>query len=64
MRFLSVNDVIRLHNQVIARSGGSLGILSQAALESAVAQPQQSFAGLDLYESLADKAAALAFFWL
>lgn len=62
MRFLSVNDVIRLHNQVIARSGGSLGILSQAALESAVAQPQQSFAGLDLYESLADKAAALAFF--
>lgn len=62
MRFLSVNDVIRLHKQVIARSGGSLGILSQAALESAVAQPQQSFAGLDLYESLADKAAALAFF--
>lgn len=62
MRFLSVEDIIRLHEQVIKRSGGSFGILNQAALESAVSQPQQSFAGTDLYEGLVDKAAALAFF--
>lgn len=62
MRFLSVEDILRLHERVIAGSGGSLGILSQAALESAVTQPQQSFAGADLYGSLAEKAAALAFF--
>lgn len=62
MRFLLVEDIIRIHEQVIARSGGFLGILNQAGLESAVAQPQQSFAGIDLYEGLVDKAAALAFF--
>ncbi|MFG3817622.1 type II toxin-antitoxin system death-on-curing family toxin [Limnothrix redekei] len=62
MRFLLVEDIIRIHEQVVARSGGSLGILNQAALESAMAQPQQSFSGIDLYEGLVDKAAALAFF--
>ena len=62
MRFLLVEDIIRIHEQVVAHSGGSLGILNQAALESAVAQPQQSFSGIDLYEGLVDKAAALAFF--
>jgi death-on-curing protein len=41
--------------------GGASGIHNIAALESALAQPRQSFGGSDLYPSLAEKAAALGF---
>jgi death on curing protein len=61
MRYLTVDQVIRLHSLIIEQSGGSEGLRDQGALESAVAQPQMSFGAVDLYSSLSDKAAALAF---
>lgn len=61
MRFLSLDEVLELHGKVLARSGGSAGVRDQNALESAVAQPQMSFGGQDLYPTLAEKAAALSF---
>jgi len=59
MRYLSLEEIIALHAEVIFRSGGILGIRDRGGLESAVAQPQMTFDGRDLYPSLSEKAAAL-----
>ena len=54
-------QVFRLHEAIIARSGGQVGLRDEGALESALAQPLVSFAGQELYPSIAEKAAALCF---
>lgn len=59
MRYLSLGEVVFLHAQVIAQSGGSSGLRDRGALESAVAQPEMSFGGDNLYPTVAEKAAAL-----
>ena len=59
MRYLSLQEVISLHSLLISQSGGSDGLRDRGALESAVAQPEASFGGEDLYADLASKAAAL-----
>ena len=61
MRFLTLPEVLEIHRQVIAQTGGAPGIRDLGALESAGAQPRQTFGGDDLYPSLAEKASALAF---
>ncbi|MEM8560039.1 MAG: type II toxin-antitoxin system death-on-curing family toxin [Bacteroidota bacterium] len=61
VRYLSVEQVERLHALVIARSGGSEGLRERGTLESAVAQPLQTFGGSDLYPTLHEKAATLAY---
>ena len=58
MRYLSLQEVISLHSLLISQSGGSSGLRDRGALESAVAQPEASFGGQDLYPDLASKAAA------
>ena len=58
MRYLSPGShlaTLTLNSQ----SEGSSGLRDRGALESAVAQPEASFGGEDLYPSLASKAAAL-----
>lgn len=60
-RYLSFAEVLELHRSVIERWGGASGIRDIGALESALAQPRQSFAGQDLYPDLTAKAAALCF---
>lgn len=61
MRYLSLPEVIELHRLVISAAGGYHGVQDLGALESALAQPRMSFAGEDLYPTLAEKAAALCF---
>ncbi len=61
MIYLSREEVQEMHFFLINRSGGSFGIRDQGALESAVAQPTMTFGENDLYPTLADKAAAIAF---
>lgn len=61
MRYLTVSEVIELYRQVMETSGGTVGILSIEALESAVAQPRATFGGNDLYPTIIEKAAALGF---
>jgi death-on-curing protein len=60
MRYLTAEEVLALHSRVIAGSGGSLGVRDLNGLRSAVAQPQMTFDGVDLYTTLGRKAAALA----
>jgi len=59
MRYLSLEEIIALHARVIAQSGGILGLRDRGAIESAVAQPEMTFGGDDLYPTIAEKAAAL-----
>ena len=60
-RCLTVAEVLELHQSVVERWGGSGGIRDLTVLESALAQPRQSFGGNDLYPDLPSKAAALCF---
>lgn len=61
MKFLSLFQILELHRQIISQSGGSLGIRDIGALESALAQPKMTFDKKELYPTLEEKAAALAF---
>lgn len=60
-RRLNLAEVLRLHELIIASSGGSSGLRDLRALESAMGQPYQTFGGQDLYPGLVEKAAALGF---
>ena len=61
IRYLSLEEVLELHGLVVRQSGGIDGVRDPGSLESAVAQPQMTFDGRDLYPSLPAKAAALGF---
>ncbi len=61
MRYLTLNEVLELYAQVMAQSGGLVGIQSLGALESALAQPRATFGGEDLCPTIAEKASALGF---
>lgn len=61
MRYLPLREVLEVHRQVMAQSGGAEGLMHLSALESALAQPQMTFGGEDLYPTLVDKAAALGY---
>ena len=59
MKYLSPQQVLAIHDQLVKRFGGSLGLRDVGLLESAVARPQASFGGEDLYPTIFNKAAAL-----
>jgi len=61
MRYLMLGEVVELHRLILERSGGASGIRDLGALDSALAQPQATFGGQDLYPDLIEKAAALCF---
>ncbi len=61
MRYLSLLEILELHEAVIFSSGGSRGIRDIGALESSVNQPRLTFDQTDLYPDLISKAAALCF---
>ena len=61
MNYISSQDVLYLHEIAIEKFGGAQGVIDFGLLESAVAQPLMTFSGVDLYPTLADKAAILAF---
>ena len=59
MRYLTVEEVILIHEYVLQLYGGVPGIRSIALLESAVHRPGTSFGGSALYLSVFDKSASL-----
>jgi len=61
VRYLSLSEVLRLHADLVATSGGATGVRDLGRVQSALAQPMATFGGEDLYPALADKAAALGF---
>ncbi len=59
MKYLTAEQVLFIHARLIAETGGEHGVLDLGLLQSAVARPQASFDGQDLYPELFAKAAAL-----
>jgi death on curing protein len=62
IEFLTERDVLQIHQDQIVRYGGSLGVLNQGQLESALAMPQQQAFGQYLHQSIPEMAAAYAFY--
>lgn len=59
VKYLSVEEVLAIHERSINGYGGSHGVRDLGLIESAVARPQASFDNQDLYEDIFDKASAL-----
>lgn len=49
MLYLTIEQILDIHNQIVAQAVGESGITNRGLLESAVAQPQMSFGGQELY---------------
>ena len=60
-RRITKRDALAIHEASLARFGGLPGLRDEGLLESALAQPFQSFGGEELYPTLAEKAARLAY---
>lgn len=56
--FLSIDDVLRLHELSIRRYGGADGLRDRGLMEAAVMTPQATFGGELLLESLDQMAAS------
>jgi death-on-curing protein len=61
MIILTVSEVVALHGKLIAATGGLPGIRDAELLESAVFGCYQSFGDEDLYPTVIEKAARMAF---
>jgi len=59
--YLTIEEVIIIHERIIERFGGSFGIRDRNRLESALFLPRQTFDQIELYPTLIEKAAILCF---
>ena len=58
---LSKSQILLMHEQLIAQTGGSTGLRDEGMLDSALNAPFQTFGGEDVYPSLQQKATRLCF---
>jgi len=61
VRYLALSEVLRLHSDLVAETGGATGVRDLGRIQAALAQPMATFDGDELYPSIVDKAAALGF---
>lgn len=61
MIILSKEQIIKLHDDLIKKTGGLTGIRDHSLLESAIAVPFQNFGGQEVYPSIQQKAARLGY---
>lgn len=59
--FLSTSQVIDIHKRLIQKFGGTAGIRDNGLLDSALAQPQATFASELLHPTIHEQAAAYLF---
>lgn len=59
VKYITLDVTIAIHDDMIERYGGSFGIRDLGLIQSALARPQASFGGEDLYPTILAKAAAL-----
>lgn len=59
--FLTLDEVLELHEDQIAHYGGDPGIRDAGLIDAAIAMPRQSFDGQFLHADLFEMAAAYAF---
>ncbi|GHT49299.1 death-on-curing protein [Spirochaetia bacterium] len=61
MRKISVDSIKKLHTKIISKTGGSDGVRDENLLDSAVESTFQTFGSIELYPTIYDKAAHLAY---
>ncbi len=61
IRFLTIDDILRIHAIAIEDQGGDPMLRDRGALDSAVAQPKQQFAGEHTHATIPEMAGAYAF---
>jgi death-on-curing protein len=57
--YLTLEQILFIHQDQIERYGGSSGLRDLSLLESAIFRPQTMFSGRDLYQNYFEKAASL-----
>ena len=58
-KYISLDEVIAIHDNMVSLYGGSHGIRDLGLVESAISRPKATFGGADLYPDIFTKAAAL-----
>lgn len=61
MKWMSKEQVLSLHSELITEFGGVDGIRDEAMLDSALNTPFQTFEGVDLYPGVIEKAARIGY---
>lgn len=61
MTILSKEQILMLHANLIAETGGSDGIRDENLLESAISAPFQTFDSIEIFPSIQQKAARLGY---
>lgn len=61
MIYLSLEEVIAIHDTLVKNFGGIFGIRDKSLLESAIATPMTAVFGQEMYPTAFDKAAAYIF---
>lgn len=61
IEFLTMDDLLALHSDQLARYGGLEGFIDRNQVESALAQPQATMFGAYLHTDIAEMAAAYLF---
>lgn len=59
MKYLSIDEVLAIHHELIREFGGSPSIRDFGLLYAATERPKATFSGKDLYPTLFHKAASL-----
>jgi len=59
VKYLTPQRILAIHDILVKRFGGSLGLRDKGLLESATGRPRASFGGQDLYPTIFEKSAAL-----
>ena len=61
MILLTIPKIIDLHERITKATGGAFGLRDKGLLESAVMGCYQSFGGVELYPTVVEKAARMAY---
>lgn len=61
MKYINVNYIIKLHEKLIASTGGSSGLREERLLDSALENSKSTFGGLDLYPTIEEKCTTICY---
>jgi death on curing protein len=59
VNWLTLRELLIIHERVIAETGGSAGVSNPAGLDSALSRPFTAFGGVELFPDIGTKVSAL-----
>jgi death-on-curing protein len=62
LNYLTLEEVLKFHDEMIDRFGGPAGVRDLSLLESALAQPEMAVFDNEVYKTIIEKAAAYIYF--